>query len=1403
MQTVGTQFQTLLESRARDLICVFELYEHDYDASSAGFDPRDAVETFAGVSFTLPFGPVVYRREVLQGPSVSKTKGKKFNSVSIRFSNVSKYMADFVLHNTVERMRLVVRVVSRSVAVAIGNSSSILSNSGILFVGRCKKPDGFKRDLGTISATPDMGTIAAQIPSRVFQASCPLRFKGAECLGSETLAEKSAAYQAAAICNKLLGGDCTLYENTEFFQGVTLIQITSSFVHKANESFFKKVLNVLPGISRKKTVVNNSLHDDTPYGNPIPLIFGRWYKLLLPLQYQDIGTSINFLMAAGRGKISDFINLRTQTLGFTAPIGVTKHLGEYGGVGTQTQDTVFPEHGFFSRLAYIIGYCNGSDIEAEDAAPEIASVIAGIVPDQIYFDVDHDGTGKLSAGTGGVSAAGTSTIAPSAPAASFDDAIFEIGTPTWYFKTQETVLGNVYPTPTGGMIDSSGNGNDAWYIDPSLSGGAILNISTPEVPVETDPTSRFASGPVGFLPAPSGGDLDPRGDQTWVAIGRVTSHQPQSFMFNRGSDTAGGVPFGLSFGNGLGTDTVFANWGNGGIGAPGEGDGQLSYGPIPEDGTPILVVSVREGTSIKLYVNGCLVDSDVFPAGDIVFSDFNNSPWRFGYTPNIVFGPVWLSHGESRMALFNGIAATAEDVSRLWASMRVTPTGCPGEDWTDNPVDHARHILTEPSLMNNSDNSIDDFLSAYAAAWNCGAVKDDTNAERCLLPDTEVTKAGTDYKRYTSTGLLGPQSFESTRTQIPAGVPARDLVNAGLSGDRIGQYEFFAASSPPTTLDAQICYRKRHTCNIEVSDARKAVDFLYDTIFPTARLFLRWNIKGQTVIDSERPADWTMLHSASIATATTLTLQDVLPWKNILGSPYLLHGKVHLDRQIAFVYNNEAEREAANDLVAGDVGKFALQKDNSSIWQLTAITPTWTAMTTEISEVRRVTAAVYSALGNAIMLAASASGGPTAVASGATLVGGSTTVQSSGTVTIGGSLADGSSVTVTIDGVACVLDLVVGESSATIGHRMAAVINATPEINGYIEAHAVTNVVTIYAKLGVLTLSSALEEAHTVNTEITRVLKSFAGKALTYADTTRANILGKTFEWPGGSRQSVVNQIKSEYRESVRDFGKQPLIVNDYDHQEKTQKTETFEIDLQAVDNYNQSARLANGELNTLRDGDRFFDWGSAGDALLLDEGDVVCVSDDSGPFRNQLVSIEDIEISDKLEVSFMARKYSRLALSDLVAQPAGVQIPSGLTNFQEPPPSIAFNDVDFPPDGLTQATDGTAGITSVRGGVIFGETIYSAGMYAKIRLIKRGGVTVDESINSRLPPDSNGEAVFEFLASVDGLYTVEAVACNQWGCSTAITVDIVIGFGTSEGLATEAGELLLQEDGDFILQES
>lgn len=1196
--------EDLLRTRARDLVYVYEFYDYSYvpfaEPGVVSFDPRQAVKRFAGqsVSFDLDGDTVTYQRQVVDGPSLSKTIGKKFDTASIQLSNVDRTTAAWILSNKIQGMRMVIRMIPLS-APSGGGAASCFGHSIIRFVGRVNKPDDFNRQSGTISAAQDLGSIEVQIPPRIYQQTCHLvnvfKVPGKDCMGNETMADKSPTYQAAKVCNGTFA-QCTEYANTKFFQGLRIVQIQSSFVHKSNESFLKKVLNVLPGISRKKTVVGDSIHDGGVYGQVIPVILGRWLMRLLPLQFRDIGTSINFKMSACQGPIQDFLNIRNESPGFTQPIGVTKHLGEYGGTGTQTADTVFSDASFHSKLAYITGFCNGSNIETEDPAPLISSLIAGAKV-RTAFGTVSDGRAAVSSVFAGYSA---------------------------------------------------------------------------------------------------GGD---------------------SFQY-----------------------------------------------------------------------------------------------------------------------------------------------------WSDNPVDLARFIITDASYLGLQGAHVADRATVRTASYCIGPIKDVSNRERALFPLDQVGKAGVDYKRYRSTGVISGLSFHYNDAvsflnppQKPGGVYLREAV-----------YEFYDPDSPPDSLELVPVWRKRSTCNLIINEQKKAIDVLCDIILACFRGFIRWDALGRLVIDCERPADHTYLRADQSAASTSIKVLDVTPWKpfeGILGEPEPLRNKILL---------------GAHKLT---------------------------------SEVRTITSASYSADGNAITIDASATGGLSVTVSGPTLSGGSSSTPASGTIAILGTPSVGDTVTVIIDGYEITLTVEGPDTNSAIpdalifGKRMQYAINAEPGLRDYVECglgSAIDLELFINSKYGVLNFATALQEAHfaeiadpttaptlgtsagslaagtyqvayayrntngntliseiasielvddeqidvtgvtlpvgadsvdwfasveadsgvlllvlnndgssfsidelpavteadvpkfnTTGEEILRVCMSFAGKALTYADTTRANVLDGSFSWPEGGRQSTINQVKTKYREAIQDFAEQLLIVDDERHQRETGKVNTAEIDLSAVDNFNQAYRLCNGYLAKLRDADFFFKWGSAGEALLLEVGDVVCVSDDSGGWRNVPVKLEDLTYNQKFEVDFVSRLYSTNQFDDRTVQ-RDVPLESALTNFKAPPPDIAFNEVDFPPDGLEQSTDGSSGITSIRGGGIVGDSIYP--QKVNVRLIKRGGVTVSESIVSGLIPDSGGEVTFEFIASVDGLYTVELEVCNKWGCNTnKPTADIIIGFGSLFGLATEDASLLLTEVGDVL----
>lgn len=664
--------------------------------------------------------------------------------------------------------------------------------------------------------------------------------------------------------------------------------------------------------------------------------------------------------------------------------------------------------------------------------------------------------------------------------------------------------------------------------------------------------------------------------------------------------------------------------------------------------------------------------------------------------------------------------------------------------WSDNPVDLVAFLLIDDSYLGLGQNGFDENRTAKTSVYTLGAIKDETNAERLVLPDTETGRAGVDYNRYNSTGLIKCSGSALSAITGPM------FAGPNLEVD----YEFYDPDAPPASVAQITKYRKRYTYNGALTEQKKVVDFINDTLLPTFRGFLSWDTFGRVGIRSERPADSSHLYAASVVGATTIKVQDVQPWKQQLGENNIpLIGKVLIG-----------------------VGLVT-------------------------SEVRPVISAAYTADGNSITLAASASGSIVATPSSGTFTGGSASVQATGTIQISGSFAVGDTVTATINGIPVVYTLEgSGFNAFKVANCLAFAINADRALQKYVVAHCpvLDDTVHIYSKQGVLTVA-ALVNAHDIDEETIRVMMSFAGQAanFTAANVTVANILDGTFGYDGPGGQTRYNQFKGTFHDPLRDFAEQNVIINDYEHQE-TNALKPLEIDLSGVDNFNQASRLLNGAASKHGDLTEFFSWASNGLALQLEEGDVVCVSDTSGGFINQPVRIENLTVNSKYEVSFKARQYSTSAYDDFVEQ-TDVPLVQG-TGFANPPAAITFNTVDFPPNGLVQSTDGTAGITSIRGGAIF-PTRRNA-TYAFVRLIKRAGVTVNEQVGI-IYPDDNLEAVFEFIASADGLYTVELEVCNQWRCNTTKpTADIIIGFGSLFGIATESGILITTEGGTFIEQE-
>lgn len=657
------------------------------------------------------------------------------------------------------------------------------------------------------------------------------------------------------------------------------------------------------------------------------------------------------------------------------------------------------------------------------------------------------------------------------------------------------------------------------------------------------------------------------------------------------------------------------------------------------------------------------------------------------------------------------------------------------EDWNDNPAFHTRWLLTHSRVFNLNPAFINDPQCIKTACYCDDPVLDETDGERIVLQNSETTNYGTLYRRYHSTGLFTPEYF----LHYYLGVGQDPLPELILPTDENQIVHFFDPAAGDPALEPLTLVRRRFTSNVYLQERMKAVDFLFKVVLPTYRGFLAQNAKGKIDIKCRRPTDNTIIRSPAVATDTEIAVNTILPW------------------------------------VADSSGKVIVGNDLLT------------------SEIRSVIGARYSSVANSITLVVAGN----LTRSGATLSGGDDNNPATGTITVTGLGA----LTVTIDGRAVSYTTISADTTGTAAAMLTQFLKADPTFQTYLKftwGPATPTVINIQSKLGFLELDSELDEDHDIAEEVLRIQMAFADGLSTPADLLNSNIVKGSFKWPVGSRQSSKNRVDGKFIDSPQDFKVQELRTRDPVHIAQTGKVLPEEITLTGVDNFSQAKRLENSLLAEIRDLDFFMQHTADRRAMLLEEGDLIANTHASGGFRNVALRVEEVTLNlSGMTVDITARRYSTSAYSDEAAA-RNVPLPTNLTG-DSGPPSIVFNTIDYPPNGLIQTTE-SAGISSVRGGAIFGASVFT--QKAKVSL-KRPGESTFTQI-SVIEPDGDLKAVFEFIASTEGTYTVQLEVCFPSGlCNTTKpTASITVTFGALGVLLTEAGGILLTEGTDYLATE-
>jgi hypothetical protein len=319
---------------ATDLSTVCEIYDADAVPGDDGLDPDDALDCFAAID-GITFRGRDYKRLVKKFGRIKRTIGEEVNSASVEFSNLDNQISQFEFNNGFEGLIIVIRLLSRSQSV-------VLTDSQILFTGRCEKPKSGNRQSLTVTAKFILDAMQTHVPRRKF----------------------SKEDQEGRVASD------------PEFEGFlyTPTYGTVSFPRVEHRGGFL-------GWWNRKTVMATkqwSSFSDLDANKPVPEVFGRAQLMGVHISYVDVGTALRLRTAFCEGEIEDIINARTTDTEF--PLSATSYvelLGLVGSLNGPDDPGWAGATGYFSRTAHIRGQADNSSVEDTDPAPDVVAVILG------------------------------------------------------------------------------------------------------------------------------------------------------------------------------------------------------------------------------------------------------------------------------------------------------------------------------------------------------------------------------------------------------------------------------------------------------------------------------------------------------------------------------------------------------------------------------------------------------------------------------------------------------------------------------------------------------------------------------------------------------------------------------------------------------------------------------------------------------------------------------------------------------------------------------------------------------------------------------------------------------------------------------------------------------------------
>lgn len=511
---------------------------------------------------------------------------------------------------------------------------------------------------------------------------------------------------------------------------------------------------------------------------------------------------------------------------------------------------------------------------------------------------------------------------------------------------------------------------------------------------------------------------------------------------------------------------------------------------------------------------------------------------------------------------------------------------------------------------------------------------------------------------------------------------------------------------PPTFTPGFVGYSvPRYTCNVVANDSMAVMDFVNDVVNTCARMYISQGYNGKIRLHNKKPVTWGLATAATSVGATSISVDDIRNWITdrsglLLVDPYTIHSEIRevTDANYSTAQNSITLTATANMTVAGFSGcdgnstpataTVTVDSVNTGVASNVTLDGVAIAFTggsadtvnglaeflaTSINrapKLRRRFVATFSGavvtikgtFGSLVLDAALSEAhaaplanpvaAPTVVASG------------SGHPTVAGAYRFNYSFVndrgQTLLSPTTAVTITAGQGFAITTVSLPAGATA---INWYVETGPVsehsrlhtTNNGTGFTVTAVPLLDATLPpEINRTGAEVMRIRMAFTDRGLSRTNLTLSNVLRATYKWLLGNRKKTVNLITLKIHDANDDWRSIDLHFRDRRNIEKVKKEEPEEVNGQAINSLFQGLRIGSSKLGEFRDADFYEEWSSTRRALLLEEGDVVAVTDGAYQTVNLPVMIEEMNINPKNaglpEMSFTGQKFSNFLYDDSIA---------------------------------------------------------------------------------------------------------------------------------------------------------